>query len=946
MNLAERLSFAPLDRTRARCAVGLHFLMVFVFVGASLLFLPTALKAQSSWKRTSGPLGSSHDAQGMLYFELNTGQFDSTIRYIARAPGLTALLTNTGAILSPSRNFEVAKASTRHTANALPAPPAASGAAPAAIRLSFLGSNPHAEMQSRGLLDGKINYLIGSDASQWHTRVPIYSRVKIANIYRGIDLTYYSRGLSLEYDFALSPHADPELIRISIEGADNTGIDRTGNVVMHTVAGDIVLRKPYVFQTLSGKRRKVRGHFTVIPSEGENRRTQVIVTFSIAAYDHRRPLVIDPQVVYSTYLGGTGDNSGPLRGRPGDFIGGINVSDGASGVALGPDNTSYVTGAAYSTGFPVSPDGFQQSNRAGPNKASNVFIAKLDTTKSGAASLIYATYLGGSGQPSATSPTGPLGDQADGIAVDGTGHAYVAGFTYSTDFPVFPNPGAYETTNNQSAPSNGNGFVAELSSDGSTLVYSTYINGSSGIAASGIAVKPGCVSGCEAYVVGEVRSADFATVNAYQSSKPSAEGAPSGFVLILSADGSAARYASFLGGTTSYGGIRERLTAVTVDPSGIAYVTGGTNTFDFPTTPDAYQGTNNADPGSGGTNIVVAEIDPSKDNSATLVYSTLLGGSSYYYGFPLPGDIALAIAIDDDHRIYLTGSETSNDLPVANAYQPEKPGITVYDGLTTIAANAFVSVLDPRQLPSGQLIYSTYLGGNPYLSDSGSGIAVASNGQVIVGGITSSANFPISSNACTPELSGLLDTFVTELDITQAPAYQLSFSSFFGSAPGAAAFGLAIDSSDDVYLAGGALPNGLPVTATAFQAASKNPYSSAFLAKLDPSSGFCWGAPGRGRIRVAKSVTLRARVGLTITKSLRVKNAGKDVLTGTISAPDAPFTLVSGGGDFTLEPKAKRTLIVGFSAPPEKGKSPGSILISSNDAKHPLVIVKLKGVAK
>lgn len=566
------------------------------------------------------------------------------------------------------------------------------------------------------------------------------------------------------------------------------------------------------------------------------------------------------------------------------LVAGLPVSDGASSIALGPNNTVFIAGFAFTTNFPVSSGAYQRSNKVAANNAQTAFVAKLDLTKVGAASLIYATYLGGGGHPSEITS---LGDQADAIAVDATGHAYVAGFTYSSDFPVFPDPGAYQVSNNQSSTSYSNGFVSELSPDGSALIYSTYINGSTGTAATAIALVPGCLSACNAYVAGYTNSSDFQTVNAYQSTNPAGPPAPTGFVLILNGAGSQAVYASYLGGHTVYGGLVQAFYAIAADSTGIAYVAGSSNTTDFPTTSDAYQPNNNAVFQGGGTDAVVAKIDPTQQTVNTLVYSSFLGGGAYYKGIPLSGDTALAIAVDGAHRIYLAGTEESADFPLLNPLLSTKPGITVDGNTTTISDNGFVSVMDPSKPTAQQLVYSTYLGGNSLFGGEGiTGIALDGSGKIFVGGITSSTNFPVTASACYPALPGTLSSFVTELDPTQLAAAQEIFSSYFGTAVGPAIFGVALDSADHLYLAGGALLGSLPVTPTAYQT-NLPARSGAFVSELDTTSSFCMGLPGRGRVSTPTLIQIAARRGKTGSKSVNVTNTGRDPLALTM-LPVAP----------------------------------------------------------
>jgi hypothetical protein len=318
-----------------------------------------------------------------LSFEANQGQADAQVRYLARGPGY-------GLYLTPEEAVLVLKKPTKTKG---PLSKAATPPAPGrVVRLQFLGANPSPQVQGQTLLPGEVNYLIGRDPTKWRTHIPTYAKVSYAQVYPGVDLVYYGRQGQLEYDLVVAPGADPQCIRLAFAGMDSLELAPHGELVLHTGEGDLRLHKPVIYQMVNGQRRGVGGGYVF---KGQGR-----VGFEIAAYDPARPLVIDPVLVYSTYLGGSGRDSG-------------------QGIAVDNRGQAYVTGSTTSSDFPTH-NALQPALDGG--EAGDAFVAKL--TADGAA-FLYSTYLGGSGS-----------DGGFGIGVDGRGQAYVTGFTISSDFPT------------------------------------------------------------------------------------------------------------------------------------------------------------------------------------------------------------------------------------------------------------------------------------------------------------------------------------------------------------------------------------------------------------------------------------------------------------------------------------------------------------------------------
>jgi hypothetical protein len=630
--------------------------------------------------------------------------------------------------------------------------------------------------------------------------VPNYARVKYANVYPGVDLVYYGNQRQLEYDFVVQPGADPRRIRLALPSAANlrdkpaVRSDRNGDLVVSTSGGEVRFHKPVVYQpgTGDGALSRVARVWTADSRfvDGRYLLSGNRISFEVANYDKTRPLVIDPTLAYSTYLGGSGGDqavgiavdttgnayvtgvtfSSDFPATPGAFqthnrgddgfvsklnatgsalaystyVGGSGEDQGI-GIAVDSSGSAYVTGQTFSSDFPITQGAFQTIFGGG---ISNAFVSKLNAAGS---ALLYSTYLGGS-----------LLDYPSGIAVDISGNAYVAGLTESDDFPT--TPGAFQTT--FAGPrSNEDAFITKIDTTGSALVYSTYLGGNNLDEAHGIALD---VLG-NAYVTGRTVSSDFPiTPSAFQTTF---SGHGEAFVSKLNPTGSTLLYSSYLGGMGGSSG--EEGGSVAVDGSGNCYVTGGTGSSNFPVTPGAFQTTLR-----GPFNAFVSKFNAV---GSALLYSTYLGGS----GDHDQGDYGLGLALDASGGVFVTGLTSSSDFPTTSgAFQ------TTYGG----NFDAFFSKLNTA---GSALQYSTYLGGSePEDADilaSGS-IAVDVSGNVYVTGGTDSSNFPITPGALQTRFTGSVATggeaFVSKF------SFGIPFSHFGG--------GLLIDPDAGVfYLSGG-----------------------------------------------------------------------------------------------------------------------------------------------
>jgi hypothetical protein len=614
-----------------------------------------------------------------LSFEANRGQTARQVKFLSRGPGYTLFLTPDAAVLSLHREKD----------NAV-------------LRMKLLGANAPASVTGADALPGKSNYFIGSDPNQWRTNVPTYGAVKYAAVYPGIDLVYHGNQRLLEYDFLLAPGADPRAIGIRFQGARKLTVNREGALVIGLGGSEVIEHAPVVYQEIGGQRQTVAGRYVL---RGRGR-----VGFSVAEYDRRQPLVIDPTLVYSTYLGGSGS-----------------PYDNGHGIAVDASGNAYVTGWTWSSNFPTTPGAFQTTDPNGGVWLSP-FVSKLNAAGS---ALVYSTYVGGWGGGTS-------------IAVDASGDAYITGsITGDIDFPT--TPGAFQTA--------GAGvFVTKLNATGSALLYSTILGTCPNNYGSGIAID---ASG-NAYVAGVINSPGSYTFPATPGAFQTTSDGSDAFVTKLNAAGSALVYSTYLGGSRSDWG-----SGIAVDAAGNAYVTGSTSSSDFPTTPGAFQTTG---PGS----FYGAFVSKLNATGSALVYSTYLGLSS------------LSIAVDSAGSAYVTGSSGPVLVTKLNA-------------------------------AGSDLVYSTFFGGY----GEGSGIAVDASGNAYVTGVSWSPGFPTTPGAFqTTYGGGDGDAFVSELN---ASGSALLYSTYLGGSDVDGGVGIAIDASGNAYVTGYTGSSNFPTTPGAFQ---------------------------------------------------------------------------------------------------------------------------------
>lgn len=714
---------------------------------------PVAANSQASTNSAEqrGRVRASMDALP-LAFEKNQGQTDSQVKYMARGNGYTVFLTGNEAVFA-------LQSSSRSTA----APPSRTAgtkqtrvrdiSAPAkeqeaAIEMRLVGGNAEPQVVAGSELPGITNYYIGNNPDLWRTGVKQYSTVSYRDVYPGVNMAFHGEQRQLEFDFIVAPGANAQAIGMEFTGARKLTTDASGNLVLSSSAGDVVLHKPVAYQVKNGSRQLVDAKF--LP-QGKSE-----VAIALGSYDRSRELVIDPSLSYATYLGGSAEDDAfaiAVDGSGSTYITGQTKSPTFGGKAAGPNFDVFVTklnaagtslvytaifsasgtGSGDCSGNGIAVDGSGDAFVAGsatkgfptagtPLQSAfgggnlDAFVLELNATGT---AVIYSTYLGGSGN-----------DIANGIAIDGSGNAYVAGDTFSTDFPTLS---AIQSTNKGSDDA----FVAKLNTTGSALVYSTYLGGGLADLATGIALD----ASNNAYISGVTLSSDFPTTGgAFQTS---AGGAGDGFVAKVKADGSQG-YSTYLGGSGA-----DNAFGIAVDSAGEAYVTGNTNSSNFPTSHNAAQASL-----KGATDVFVTKLNPT---GSGLVFSTYLGGTLEESG--------VGIALDAFGDAYVTGRTDSSDFPVSG--QP-------FQGSLNGTSDAFVAELSN----TGFVVYASFLGGTGDENSLGGlnsnsaigAITVDSTSSAYVAGNTNSTTgFPVTAGVYQPNYTGgLADGMVAK--VSAAPS--------------------------------------------------------------------------------------------------------------------------------------------------------------------------------
>jgi hypothetical protein len=672
-------------------------------------------------------------------FVANAGQADARVRFSAQRAGMSIFFTRAEAVLA-----------------------FAHGKQQEALALRFVGGKPTA-VEGRRPNQERVSYLLGNDPSKWRTGLRSFGQLVYRNLWPGVDMSFRSAAGRLEYEFVVRPGARASDVRLAYRGASGLSLGDDGSLAIRTPFGSLTDTRPQSYQLLGGRRIHVESNFLLDRGGAFG--------FDVGRYDRSRPLVIDPGLVYSTYLGGSTDDNG-------------------FGIALDAAGNAYVTGFTASSNFPTTTGAYDTSYNGG---ATDVFVTKLNAAGT---SLLYSTFLGGSS-----------GDQGLGIAVDANNNAYVTGFTGSTNFPVRADtnqipPGSFVYRSTYQGGST-DGFVTKLNSTGTGLVFSTFAGGSGADEGWGIAVH----SSGDVYVTGDTTSTNWtATTNGLQKTNA---GGMDAFFLRLDRFAAAAGYFTYLGGSGS-----DSARAIAIDATRNVYLTGGTTSSNFPIVAGSFDTSANAGEDAFATKLTYAGSTMAAGDTYVRTYSSYLGGGGT--------DRGLGITIDGTARAYLTGLTSSTDFPTtAGAFA------TSYGGG---ANDAFVTKFNPG---GGTLAYSTYLGGSG--DDRGQGIALDSANDAHVVGRTSSSNFPTTPGAFDTSYNGGDDAFVTKLN--PAGSSPLLYSTFLGGSSGTSGnndrgMAMALDATANAYVTGLTASSNFPTTAGAYDT-SANGGQDAFVTKLD-----------------------------------------------------------------------------------------------------------------
>lgn len=629
-----------------------------------------------------------------LFFEKNMGQVNKKVKYLSRNSRYTLFFTPNEIVL----NFARADA----------------------LRLQLLDSNPDTVVQGRDQLASYSNYFMGNQSKNWHVDVPHYAGVSYQNIYPGIGIYFYNKSNKLEYDVQVTPQGNVKNIKLQLVGMQSLRLSSKGDLIITTHAGNTLhMRKPVVYQWVNKHKHYIKGRFILKNN---------VIGFAVGLYNHKKTLIIDPVIDFSTYLGGSGFDTD-------------SVAFGLVTSKLKLHPNIYIIGYTNAKNFPT--DHPMQDKNKGDGRTA--FVAKLS---SNGRRLIYSTYLGGSGN----------NDEAFAIDVDLFGNAYITGETNSKDFPLkhamqedFKNPKYFSA------------FVTKLNARGNKLIYSTYLGGS-GEDQEGNAIavdKRG-----NAYITGETNSTDFPIKNALQPLNKS--GNYTAYITKLCSHGEL-MWSTYLGGS----GGRDEGNGIALANNKDVVIVGETNSKDFPIK-DPIQAT--PGPKGAGQTGFVTRI---KEDGQELVFSTYLGGSG-------GNDHPLSVDISPLGDIALVGYTNSLDYPVVNAFQNKNKGPNFTGFITKI--NSRGSAID----------YSTYFGGSGGKEQINQ-IKIDKLGNMHVVGFTNSNDFPLKDAIQKVNLSGKTSAFVATL----CRRGELKFSTYLGGRGGNnRAWGVAVTPFLNTYVVG------------------------------------------------------------------------------------------------------------------------------------------------
>ncbi|HEU4770241.1 MAG TPA: SBBP repeat-containing protein, partial [Pyrinomonadaceae bacterium] len=830
-----------------------------------------------------------------LSFEVNKGQVDQSVKFLAHGPGYDLFLTATEAVLSVQKpralQLDKEKATTSVEANVREG---------TVLRLKMLGANATSTVEGQDELPGKVNYFTGNDPANWHRNLATYKRAYFKNVYPGIDVVYYGNQRELEYDFVVAAGANPKLIRFTVEGADQTRLDKEGSLRLNLKHGEVSLNKPVIYQLdEKGNRREIKGAYVIKKNE---------VTFKLERFDSSKPLVIDPVLSYSTLLG-SGSN------------------DNAAGIAVDSQGSAYITGSTSGTTFPTTAGAFKATSTR-----SGAFVTKLDPTGS---TLIYSTYLSGEGTTSGL-----------GIAVDATGNAHVTGNTSAIDFPTvnglkttsnfFKTTDAASNWNNQNSGLVGNVNVIAVapgtpntiyaasgnsifrSTDGGSTWTKTPSNGLTSFnSATAMAVDPSNAS--VVYVghfFGLFKSVDggnnwtaitsaplgsnFVSCIVFDPSTPSTLYVGANVGVVKSTDNGNTWITQTNFGIPGTPLIR----ALAIDPTAPLTLYAGTvsnGLFKSTNGGGVWTAMNNGMGGPNPTNVNAIAIDPA--NTSTIytghgsspfgggINKSTNGGTSWTpltTDVPNAGIVAIAAtssgvfaAVNSAGIIKTTNGGTSWTKVDTGMWSPSVQTLVKHPTNASLLyagtfgsglGDAFVTKLNAS---GSGLLFSTLLGGSN--EETGNGIAVDGSGNILVAGQTNSVNFPFANAVrSTVTFNGNCTTgFVTKIN-PAAPSY--TFSSYLGGGQCDFATSIATDPSGNAYVTGRTGSTDFP-TANAFQPTLAGQFSAvdAFVTKMTPAGALIY------------STYLGGANGSETGFGIAADSSGNAYVTGLTTSMDFPM---------------------------------------------------------
>jgi hypothetical protein len=720
--------------------------------------------------------GPTENISAPIIFEQNVGQFHNDVLFAARTPSFMAFVTATEVVyvLNGIESGKYQSEDNHETQQDV-------------VRFELAGVSSNVSGHGVGKLACSANYFLGDKPDKWHANVPTYEAVRLQGVYPGIDVVYYANANNeFEYDFIVAPGADPSRIQLDVVASGGIGLDEVGNLTISTQRGSLMQRAPILYQSDADSQEIVDGKYKVDGS---------LVAFEIGDYDKTRPLVIDPVVAYSSYLGGS------------DI-------DSANGIRVDASGIAYVVGSTASTNFPTKDQGFQFAG------GTDVFISKFNTSLTGQNSLVYSSFIGGGSY-----------DEGAAIAVDSSGNMYVSGSTNSTNFPTV---NAYQSA---LVPTDAilNAFLLKLNSSGNSILYSTYYGTTDFFGdtleyqiGSAIAVDSNGKAYLGGYTMIELEACPIGGLC-------DEENVWDGFLAKFNPASSGASSLEFSkwdfggkGHPTFGGGWHDKVLGLAVDSSSNLYVTGETDSTDFPIPSSVKANAFQSDlalyrPGGGLAPMATIDAYIARFNCAGVGCSSEADAFTYLGGSRAMGEIATPDAgmavitqtVGADTFAYITGYTRSTNFPTKNAYQSMKNG----------GSDAFVSKFNMSLIEDDQLLYSTFVGGNG--DDFGTAIAVSVPGVANVAGETGSSDFPTANPIFGDELD--TDAFALKLSADAVPS--LTFSTYFGKSGKDKATGIAVNSSGDILICGNTVSSDLPVQG-AYQSTYGGSLSDGFVVRI------------------------------------------------------------------------------------------------------------------